>query len=375
MGSLHRVTIAPTSADASAQHAPAAAPPAAPDRSGDDHTALNLSVRPVGLRDVSAVASFRPMQRLHLPDAQVLGYRLNIEDAKAGLPFLRGRRPAFVARSGDRVVGVAQFLAMPPDQRWVLLGLGASTGVYDSDPVLEALLGYAVRSAGLRGVKRLFARVPVDGVDALALRRLGWNPYARETVYQGRGLSRRRRPATPMRPQARVDTWGVHQLYCAVTPREVQEAEALTSHRWDLENLPRRRGVRCRAWVADENHDIVAYAASVSRGSTHLIDLMVHPERRELAPDALDHALAHLPGSARRVLIALRSYASELGPVLVDRGFVPALDQDLHLRYTTANVRSPATEAFPMTLDVRERLPQRVPSFMQGQPPEQAAEP
>ena len=76
----------------------------------------------------------------------------------------------------------------------------------------------------------------------------------------------------------------------------------------------------------------------------------------------------------RRVLVALRGYASELGPVLTDRGFAPALDQDLHLRYTTANVRVPAAETFPMTLEVRERLPQRVPTFMQGQPPEQAAD-
>ena len=373
MGSLHRVAIAHTSADASAHDAPTPAAPAAPDRTGSDHTALNLSVRPVGLRDVPTVASFRPMQRFHLPDAQVLGYRLEIEDAKAGLPFLRGHRPAFVARSGDRAVGVAQFLALPPDQRWVLLGLGTSTGVYDSDPVIEALLGYAVRSAGLRGVKRLFARVPVGTPEAAALRLSGWHPYAQETVYQARGLPRRR-SASPMRPQQRVDTWGVHQLYCAVTPREVQEAEALTSHRWDFANAPQRRGLRSRAWVADENHDIVAYAASTSRGGTHLIDLMVHTERRELAPDALDHAVANLPGPVRRVLVALRGYASELGPVLTDRGFAPALDQDLHLRYTTANVRVPAAETFPMTLEVRERLPQRVPTFMQGQPPEQAAD-
>ncbi len=119
MGSLHRVAIAHTSADASAHDAPTPAAPAASDRTGNDHTALNLSVRPVGLRDVPTVASFRPMQRFHLPDAQVLGYRLEIEDAKAGLPFLRGRRPAFVARSGDRAVGVAQFLALPPDQRYL----------------------------------------------------------------------------------------------------------------------------------------------------------------------------------------------------------------------------------------------------------------
>jgi hypothetical protein len=72
-----------------------------------------------------------------------------------------------------------------------------------------------------------------------------------------------------------------------------------------------------------------------------------------------------LPNRPRRVLCALRGYQSELGAALEECGFDPALEQDVLLRYTTATVRAPAHEAFPFHVEVREKLPQRVPTFLQ----------
>ncbi|HET7095051.1 MAG TPA: hypothetical protein VFI22_16285, partial [Thermomicrobiales bacterium] len=284
--------------------------------------------------------------------------------ARAAAPLFGGRKPAFVARAGDRVVGFAQFAAMPPDQRWVLLALGGSLGVYDVEPVWEELLAHAVRNAGLRGVKRLVARIPADLPVGRVLQRRGWQPFATETIYQARD-PRPRDGGGRLRRQGQVDAWGVHQLYGATTPRAVQEAEALTSQRWDIDAKPRQRGVGAMAWVADEEHDIVAYIGARSRGGTHVLDILIQPERRDLLPALLDEAIARLPHRPQRVLCALRGYQSELGAALEQRGFAPALEQDLLLRYTTATVRAPAHEAFPFHVEVREKLPQRVPTFLQ----------
>jgi hypothetical protein len=94
---------------------------------------------------------------------------------------------------------------------------------------------------------------------------------------------------------------------------------------------------------------------------------MVRPERRELLPALLDEAVGRLPNRPRRVYCALRGYQSELGAALGAVGFAPVVEQDVLVRYTTASVRAPAHEAFPFHVEVREKLPQRVPTFLQRQ--------
>ncbi len=325
---------------------------------------IPLAVRAIRPRDVVPVARLKPLYRFHQPDLQIMAYGPLRWGVRAAAPMIGGRTPAFVARSGDRLVGFAQFAAAPPDQRWVLLALGGTLGVYDVEPVWEELLAYAVRNAGLRGVKRLVARVPVDLPVGRVLQRRGWHPFANETIYQARD-PRQRGGSGRLRRQTQADTWGVHQLYCLIAPRAVQEAEALTSHRWDIDAAPRPRGVTTSAWVADEGHDIVAYIGARSRGGTHLLDILIRPDRRDALPGLLDDAIARLPNRPHRVVCALRGYQAELGSVFEQRGFDRALEQDVLLRYTTATVRAPAHEGFPFHVEVREKMPQRVPTFLQ----------
>jgi hypothetical protein len=327
---------------------------------------IPLTVRAIRPRDVIAVAGLKPLYRFHQPDLQLMAYGPLRWGARSAAPFFGARKPAFVARAGDRVVGFAQFAATPPDQRWVLLALGGSLGVYDVEPVWEELLAYAVRNAGLRGVKRLVARIPADLPVGRVLQRRSWHPFATETIYLARD-PRPRGGAGRLRRQTQVDTWGVHQLYGSIAPKPVQEAEALTSHRWDVDAAPRQRGVSATAWVADEGHDIFAYIGVRSRGGTHLLDVLIRPEARAELPALLDEAIARLPNRRQRVFCALRGYQSELGAAFEQCGFDRALDQDVLLRYTTATIPAPAHEAFPFHLEVREKLPQRVPTFLQRQ--------
>ncbi|HEU5434086.1 MAG TPA: hypothetical protein VFU81_20620 [Thermomicrobiales bacterium] len=334
------------------------------DRAGEPRSdRIPLTVRAIRPRDVVAVARLKPLYRFHQPDLQLMAYGPLRWGARSAAPFVGSRKPAFVALAGDRVVGFAQFAAMPPDQRWVMLALGGSLGVYDVEPVWEELLAYAVRNAGLRGVKRLVARIPADLPVGRVLQRRGWHPFATETIYLARD-PRPRGGAGRLRRQTQIDTWGVHQLYGSIAPKPVQEAEALTSHRWDVDATPRQRGVNAMAWVADEGNDIFAYIGVRSRGGTHLLDVLIRPEARAALPALLDEAIARLP-NRRRVICAVRGYQSELGAAFEQCGFDRVLDQDVLLRYTTATIPAPAHEAFPFHLEVREKLPQRVPTFLQ----------
>lgn len=336
---------------------------------------MSLSVRQVRMLDLADLRNLDTLFRLNQPRAQLQSYSALRAGIRAAMPGMRGLRPAFVARSADRLVGFAQFRPEEPDERWNLLALGTAMGVYESDPVIEALLEHGVQSAGLRGVKRLFAKVPRTYPVGEAFRRQVWTPFATEVIYSADQARRPRHDVRVARPQAQADTWAVHQLYNAVVPKPVQDAEALTSHHWDL--APPYRGLGADSttgWLVEDGHLVIGYARITASVRACLVEFVFNPERRDVLPVLIDQTLDVVhPRSGIRVYCAVRGYQAELATALEDRGFAPLLEQDLVIKYTTATVRLPVTEAVPFQLEVGEKIPQRVPTFLQGRSGDGAA--
>lgn len=338
-------------------------------------TPLALAVRPARLGDLRGLGGIRSHVRLNQPDALLLPHGHLRAGLAATMPFGKSRPRLFVATAGGagRLVGFAKFESVLPDQRWILTDLGAATGVYDAAPVWEELVTRAIVSAGLNGVKRLFARVDERSEINDVLRAVGFVPYASETVFVA-DLTPRRTTAS-LRRQEAADTWAIHQLYNAAVPRQVQYAEAYTSHRWDLD--PKRRRERISAvtgWLIEEGHHVVAYARVAARGGTYVVELVFHPERPDVLDDLVDGSLARIAAlGGRRVYCAVRGYQAEAATILTRAGFAAVLEQNLYLKYTTANVRLPVFESVPLHVDVREKLPKRVPSFLHGRPRDESA--
>ncbi len=326
-----------------------------------------LDVRPVSVRDLPSLRRLGPVFRFDQPDAQLAPYSLLRAGLSAAMPGgRRRRRPVFVARSGDRLVGYAEFRPISPDQRWLLLAIGGAAGGA-GEPVWDALLRHGVIGAGLGGSRRLYARVPSGAPVVAALRRGGWTPYATETIFSAYNLVA---PGAPcrLRRQRPADTWAIHQLYNAAVPRPVQEAEAFTSHRWDVPPGAVRRGIRIDGWLLEEGHHLLGYARATTRDGTSVLELIHHPERRDVLADLIGGALAALPSRpARRVYCPVRAYQAEVASRLEEHGFAPSLEQELLVRYTTAQMRSPAFDAVPFHVEVRDKLPQRVPTFLRGE--------
>lgn len=307
------------------------------------------------------------MLRLDVPDSLVYRRGEGL-DLPAALPILRRDRPTFVATADGQPVGFVRFSPRDPDGRWVVTSIGASAGVYSPEPVWEALLAYGVRAAGLRGVRRLFARVPVNHPLVETMRRVGWVSYARETVFRAERLASRSRSTQSLRLQEPADTWAIHQLYAHSVPRQIQEIEALTSHVWHMESQRRsRRGVHRTGWLMEEGGTLAAYARYTRGPKAGMVDAVVPPGEGERLGALLDGVIA-TPSRPRPVYCALRGYLLDLRDELTDRGFVEIGEQELLIRYTTVSARAAALEPVPFPVELRPAIPQRVPTFLEGKP-------
>lgn len=331
-------------------------------------TSLSLSIRPVRVRDIPGLFAVSSILSLNQPEASLAPYH----PAQAALHSIlpgRNRPRMFVAQADEGTLAFAHFVPELPDQRWQLVALGASTGVYDVTPLWEELIERSIVAAGLRGVKRLYAKVPSGSPALGAIRAAGFQNYATEALFIAEQTRIAPSPLA-LREQEQTDTWAIHQLYNAITPRQVQYAEAYTSHRWDL--TARRTappGVAISGWLLEEAFQVVAYVRATSFGSTHSLELIIHPDWMSETGDVIDAALANLAKQRKinTVYCAIRGYQQELTTALQARGFRHYADLTLAVKYTAVRALAPSVvEQQPQPEGVLERLPKpkRAPSFL-----------
>ena len=272
------------------------------------------------------------------------------------------RSPLYVARHTQTrsCLGTLQCLQQGVDDRWYLQYLASQEEVSDGNAVHVALLEHAIGEAGWRGARRLMARSDFESPLTGTLRSVGFSAFAREYVYVlphvPTGTSGKR-----VRVQEKSDVWSIHQLYLQTTPRDVQSAEALTSHVWDADIEGRSQ----RGWLVATDSGASAYVRVRTTRRQHLLDVMFVPEARSHMPD-LFHAVFHAlrNESPRPVYVLVRSYQQEMDSLLESMGFGPESDQLIMVRYTTVPVPASVrpVEVFEQ-LRPAEANGQREPSF------------
>lgn len=342
---------------------------------------IPIEVRPVALRDLLPLHSIAERFSLDLPFGEMVDDDPMSVGMRQLVPFMRHDHPMVVARADRRLLGFAHFQVVGPDQRWMLAGVGANMGIFEADPLWEELLRGAIVTAGLDGTKRLFARLPSGCPVIPAARRVGFTPYVAESVWASTlvpvaqwswSWSQRR----GVRRQTQSDVWSIHQLYMAVVPKQVQYAEAITSHSWDLavQSVP---GARVAGWLAEVDQQVAAYARVLSSSTAHAIEVLVVPEHREVFQQLLATVFAELGQlPARRAYVILRGYQSELGAVLEEFGMGLHLRQDVHIKYTTATTAAATSNVnlSPFSADVKEPSAKRVPTFIRKAHPDPSSD-
>jgi hypothetical protein len=275
---------------------------------------------------------------------------------------------------GDRFLAFAQFRQFGSDRRWGLSGVGLANGLFAPEHVVQNLLEFSIKRAGHKGVKRLFARVQTDSPIRDTLDCLGFEAYMREDLYVLDGAPTVALVDGALREQEQSDTWAVHQLYHAAVPEQVQFAEAWTSQQWDVPN-PKRRSW-WRSFVLEANHQIIAYARVRTGAKAAAIEIMYQPEHRHDLEGFCGGVIEQTvrAGGANRVFVPVRAHQSELMTILERIGFGSVRSQDLLIKYTAAKVTAKSNEAVILApADVRERVPKRVPTFLNRRPREKVS--
>ena len=342
-----------------------------PRDSSDFH--VKLDVGRIRWADLTAMRVLRQRFFLDQPAHRLSSGQPFQAGLKQLLPLAGSRVRVFVARLERRPVGYAVFSVASTDRRWVLDGIGANLGVYEMQPVWEELVHFGAVAAGLEGTKRLYARVPAGSDLTPVVRANGFSPYANEVVLGAPAVSLNH-ATSRVRRQHRSDVWAIHQLYMATVPQPVQYAEALTSHHWDIN--PRFSPSSIQAgWVIEEGYQIAAYMRAESRPDNHVLEFVIDPRHGELFPQLLAGALADLASMApRQVYVATRGYQQEFVKPLLDRGFSVQLEQQLHVKYTTAMARAPVATVVNFPHEVKESSGKRVPTFLKGSSKDPASE-
>jgi hypothetical protein len=229
----------------------------------------------------------------------------------------------------------------------------------EGDALWSRLVAEVLDEASEYGITRVFAKLPIDDDRLELFHSLGFTTYSHERIWgnlylaaEGGDSPRR----GPLRALERRDAFDLLQLYRAITPRVVQQAEALTARQWQPGPRLAPAGLAARAFVWDNTaapHETTFAAAGVGgwirlltgpRG--HWVTTLYRPEQRSTARNALDYVFWLARHNATKPLyVALREYQTEIEPLLEDRGFHLLSEQALLVRYTAVLQRQ-AVPAF-----------------------------
>ena len=341
----------------------------------------------------SSASTEHTVRRMHPTDLRLLGSRIEAAyldqpwslvdrsglfttGARSLRPLDRDRPVTHIAFAPDNeFAGVIQFDQTTIDPRWTATALGVTDAATDQNRLVTDLLEFSIRRAGSRGIKRLFARLPAESLIEEQFRRSGFELFTCETIVSVPAVTGLALLSGRVREQEQTDTWAVHQLYHACVPRDVQFAEAWTSHRWDP-TVGRRIRPDTTSWVLEDGRQLVAWARAVSGNRTAVIEAMYLGDRHECGIELMRDVIRRLSQSpdGGRMFVAVRAYQAELLGELVALGGSILGDQRMAVRYTAAKVASKAVDSsIQVNVEVRKRVPRRVPSYMKRPRNDEAA--
>lgn len=228
---------------------------------------------------------------------------------------------------------------------------------HDSDAVTTwyRLLAEAARGLGELGCQRIYATVPSGNGAEEVFRQAGFSIFTREQIFfldtSGvRGLRNGHtvREDAPLfelnlRRMRKRDAWNVLRLYSAVTPRHVQNAEAMLTTEGASGKLDDWwEHMNGTSYVLERGGEM-AGLVRITRGRLATwVRFHMSPETDSTAGDAVRQTIALIGKTRTRpIYVAVRDYEGGVRAALDGAGFVSRLERSHMVKYTTVRVREP----------------------------------
>lgn len=207
------------------------------------------------------------------------------------------------------------------------------------------LLEHLIVDAGEKGVVRVYARLSTDSPELELFNQLGFHAYTHETLFHlqyDQAVEKPDQETLKLRDHRNRDCWFINQLYSAITPSPVQNAEQTTSRTWEIHRSYLPRHNRQSGLTLIEGDKALAYVRILSYRNRHLLRIMNLDTSRHLIPDLVRYALSTLKaGPGTEVYCAVREYQMEQEAMLEDLGFQRVFGrQAVLVKHTVQFVRS-----------------------------------
>ena len=231
---------------------------------------------------------------------------------------------------------------------------------YDPDAATTwyRLLSEATNSFGESGVQRIYAQLPSGNGAEEVFRHAGFTVFTHEEIFylSAEQIAAREKSNVnlTLRRMRKRDGWNVLRLYSAITPRNVQHAEAMLTTEGAFgkledwwENL---NGVSYLFERPLPGDNILAGIVRITRGRlASWVRLHLHPDAHEYADEMIGEMIALVSKTrARPIYVAVRDYESGIRAALTSAGFVWQVERSHMVKHTTVRVRAPVPWLAPV---------------------------
>jgi hypothetical protein len=201
-------------------------------------------------------------------------------------------------------------------------------------PGLAALLENLIVRLGEREAQTIVADVDEKSNTFESLRSLSFSIYARQQLWQVRGIARKKMPRSDWREILSQDEFNARKLYHAIVPTLVQQVEPTP---W----------VELRGYVFYREDEMLGYVDVVEGPRGVWLQPFIHPEMESVGLNLTALIASLRPRVRRPVHVCLRSYQAWLSTYLEDLNAEVSSTQAVMVRRLTATVKKPELAPIP----------------------------
>lgn len=262
-------------------------------------------------------------------------------------------------RDGQVNQGFVQAFQPAGQSKAYLLGLAPRLDRgEDVQPVWYRLLNHLTAVAAERGLCRLFVSAGEDSAELETLLAAGFSAYAREDILRLASDAHPQAVAgAGVRTEYEAERWSIDQLYHAVTPHLVQQAELIGQLQNDEGCYRPMAQSHGEGFVLQDGQGVAGYGHLAPGSSGHWLTLMVHPRAYDMTDQLVNYSLALLNYyPPRPVYCAVRHYQGSVRVSLEACGFQFFSTQCCLVKHTAVRVTEAARGLVP-ALENRVQAP------------------